>query len=61
MRYLMDVIPLDANLVGGSHGLLPATPQQMPIFCCSEPLDVPADPIPMTAVKDLIVKIMVEG
>ena len=26
-RYLMDVIPLDASLVGGSHGRPPATPE----------------------------------
>ena len=32
MRYLMDVIPLDARLVRGSHGLLPATPEEGPVF-----------------------------
>ena len=36
MRYLMDVIPLDATLVRGSHGLLPATPEEGPLFLCSE-------------------------
>jgi predicted AlkP superfamily pyrophosphatase or phosphodiesterase len=28
MRYLMDLIPLDASIVKGSHGLLPGDPQQ---------------------------------
>ena len=36
MRYLMDVIPLDATLVRGSHGLLPATPEEGPLFLSSE-------------------------
>ncbi len=31
-RYLMDVIPLDANLVSGSHGLLPADPNDGPMI-----------------------------
>jgi len=36
LRYLMDVIPLDALLVRGSHGLLPATPEEGPVFLSSE-------------------------
>jgi predicted AlkP superfamily pyrophosphatase or phosphodiesterase len=32
MRYLMDVIPLDASLVKGSHGRLPSTPERGPVF-----------------------------
>lgn len=35
MRYLMDVIPLDANLVRGSHGRLPVDPRDGPIFMSS--------------------------
>lgn len=31
MRYKMDVIPLDASLVRGSHGLLASTPDQGPL------------------------------
>ncbi|MFT5464695.1 MAG: putative AlkP superfamily pyrophosphatase or phosphodiesterase [Planctomycetota bacterium] len=38
-RMLMDVIPLDANLVKGSHGRIPDDPQDGPVFLCSEPLD----------------------
>jgi len=31
-RMLMDVIPLDAGLVGGSHGCRPANPLNYPVF-----------------------------
>jgi predicted AlkP superfamily pyrophosphatase or phosphodiesterase len=37
MRYLMDVIPLDAGLVKGSHGRLPDDPQDGPVFLCTRP------------------------
>lgn len=37
MRYLMDVIPLDASLVRGSHGRLPDRADEGPIFLCSQP------------------------
>jgi len=33
----MDVIPLEAELVGGSHGRLPSTPERGPLWLCSEP------------------------
>jgi predicted AlkP superfamily pyrophosphatase or phosphodiesterase len=35
MRYLMDVIPLDASLVRGSHGRLPDDPLDGPVFLSS--------------------------
>ncbi len=34
-RYLMDVIPLDASIVRGSHGRLPARPEEGPVFLSS--------------------------
>lgn len=37
MRYLMDVIPLDARLVRGSHGRLPDHRQEGPVLLCSQP------------------------
>ena len=37
LRYLMDVVPLDATLVRGSHGRLPAALADGPLFLCSEP------------------------
>ncbi len=36
-RYLMDVVPLDATLVRGSHGRLPDDPEDGPVFLCSRP------------------------
>ena len=39
MRYLMDVIPLDATLVKGSHGRLPDDPLDGPVFLCSRPFE----------------------
>ncbi len=53
MRYLMDVIPLDASLIKGSHGLIPEDPQDGPIWLSSMAVD--DDPgggtVPMTSVK----------
>ena len=37
MRPLMEVIPLDAGLVRGSHGRLPLSPAQGPLLMSSEP------------------------
>ncbi|MCC9643540.1 alkaline phosphatase family protein [Rhodopirellula sp. JC740] len=41
MRYKMDVIPLDPNLVRGSHGVLPADDQDGPLIL--GPGDLPED------------------
>jgi predicted AlkP superfamily pyrophosphatase or phosphodiesterase len=35
LRYLMDVVPTSAELVRGSHGRLPATPADGPVFLSS--------------------------
>jgi predicted AlkP superfamily pyrophosphatase or phosphodiesterase len=43
MRYLMDVIPLDAALVKGSHGRLPDDPRDGPVFLCSRPFGPAGD------------------
>lgn len=48
-RYLMDVIPLDASLVKGSHGRLPDDPQDGPVFLCSAPFG-PAGDAPKSGV-----------
>jgi predicted AlkP superfamily pyrophosphatase or phosphodiesterase len=39
MRYLMDVIPLDAALVKGSHGRAPDDPRDGPVFLASVPFE----------------------
>ena len=53
-RYLMDVIPLDAALVKGSHGRPTDDPGVGPVFISSEPALVPAGPVHATRVKPLI-------
>jgi len=56
MRALMDVIPLDASLVRGSHGR--TDPELDPLFWCSEQIDVP-NRLPMTGVASLIEDLVV--
>ncbi len=53
-RYLMDVIPLDASLVRGSHGRLPETREAGPVLISSEPGLVPGDVVRATDVKPLL-------
>jgi predicted AlkP superfamily pyrophosphatase or phosphodiesterase len=52
-RYLMNVIPLDASLVRGSHGRIPESLDDGPVFVSSEP-DAVGDPLEPTAVHDLM-------
>ena len=63
MRYLMDVIPLDAALVRGSHGRLPADPLDGPVFLCSRPFGEcgPAPPrgvLSMTSVCERVLELL---
>jgi predicted AlkP superfamily pyrophosphatase or phosphodiesterase len=53
-RRLLDVIPLDTDLVRGSHGRLTDLPSQGPLFISNEPRLVPDGNIAATAVHDLI-------
>jgi predicted AlkP superfamily pyrophosphatase or phosphodiesterase len=53
-RYLMDVIPLDASLVKGSHGLVGSDPRDSPLFITSEPSLLPDGEVHATDVKPLI-------
>jgi hypothetical protein len=54
LRTLMDVIPLDAGLVRGSHGRPTDDPANGPLFATSEPDLLPAGPVAATDVKGLI-------
>jgi predicted AlkP superfamily pyrophosphatase or phosphodiesterase len=54
-RMLMDLIPLDASLVKGTHGRLAADPDQGPLVIGSEPT-LATDLLPMTGVRDLILR-----
>jgi predicted AlkP superfamily pyrophosphatase or phosphodiesterase len=40
-RYLMDVVPLDASLVKGSHGLPAEDPMDGPVWVCGEAAEAP--------------------
>jgi predicted AlkP superfamily pyrophosphatase or phosphodiesterase len=53
-RTLLDVIPLDASLVRGSHGRLTDRDEDGPVFLSSVPDLVPEGPVAATAVKGLI-------
>jgi predicted AlkP superfamily pyrophosphatase or phosphodiesterase len=53
-RTLMDVIPLDARLVKGSHGRITDDAQDGPVFVSNAPRLLPDGPVAATAVKDLI-------
>jgi predicted AlkP superfamily pyrophosphatase or phosphodiesterase len=53
-RYLMDVIPLDASLVKGSHGRPTDDPSAGPLVITSEPDLLPDGPVDATAVKTLL-------
>lgn len=51
-RTIFDVVPLDASIVRGSHGLAAADPLDRPILIGHGPN--PGPTVPMTAVRDLI-------
>ena len=55
-RYLMDVIPLDATLVKGSHGLVGSDPRDSSLFITSEPSLLPDGEVHATDVKPLILE-----
>ena len=54
-RYLMNVIPLDASLVRGSHGRLTDDPSAGPLLMSSEKRLV-EQPVRATGVRDLILR-----
>jgi hypothetical protein len=53
---LMDVVPLDAALVKGSHGRITDHAADGPVFVSSESGLTPEGPVPATGVKDLILR-----
>jgi predicted AlkP superfamily pyrophosphatase or phosphodiesterase len=58
-RYLMDVIPLDAALVRGSHGRV-TDDSVGPVLISSEPSLLPDAPVPATDVKSLVLQHLFE-
>ena len=56
-RYVMDVIPIDGDRVRGSHGRLPARPDEGPVLLCSD-ARFGADKLAATDVFSLVLKLM---
>jgi predicted AlkP superfamily pyrophosphatase or phosphodiesterase len=54
LRYLMDVIPLDASLVRGSHGGLPSSPAESPLLITKQTHLLDSSSIKATDVCQLI-------
>ena len=54
LRTLLDVIPLDATLVKGSHGRPTDRPEDGPVFITSEPALAPDRPISVLDVKERV-------
>jgi predicted AlkP superfamily pyrophosphatase or phosphodiesterase len=52
-RYLMNVIPIDATLVRGSHGRIPASPDEGAVLLSSE-RRIDRESLASTAVRDVI-------
>jgi hypothetical protein len=55
-RNLLDVIPLDARLVKGSHGRLTDRPEDGPLFMTSTPELLPEGAVLATDVKQLLLR-----
>lgn len=55
-RNLLDVIPLDATLVKGSHGRLTDKAEDGPLFMSSMPELLPPDAVAATDVKQLLLR-----
>lgn len=60
LRTLMDVIPLDATLVRGSHGRADLSAEDGPLFLSSEPHLVPDGVVDATDVKRLMLSHLFE-
>lgn len=54
LRYLMDVIPTDGELVLGSHGLAASTPEESPLVISSRTDLLDDDVLPPTSVRQLM-------
>jgi predicted AlkP superfamily pyrophosphatase or phosphodiesterase len=61
MRYLMDVIPLDATLVKGSHGRPTDDDAEGPLLISSAPQHLPDGPVAATGVKALLLRHLFPG
>ncbi len=53
-RTLLDIIPLDATLVKGSHGRRAEAPENWPVLLTHRPGELPVDPVESTAVYGIL-------
>jgi predicted AlkP superfamily pyrophosphatase or phosphodiesterase len=60
-RTLFDVVPLDASLVRGSHGLRARRDEDRPILIGDGPPPPPGGPLPLPAVHGLLLRAQVDG
>ncbi|MGN6506636.1 MAG: alkaline phosphatase family protein [Tepidisphaeraceae bacterium] len=60
-RTLLDVIPLDASLVRGSHGAPPANPGEGPLLISNRPALLERDRYAATEVRDVILNHLLRG
>ncbi|YAF94678.1 MAG: alkaline phosphatase family protein [Nodularia sp. CChRGM 3473] len=60
-RYLMDVIPLDADLVRGSHGCLPSSPAESPLLISKQTHLLNSSSIQAIDVCQLILQHLMDG
>jgi predicted AlkP superfamily pyrophosphatase or phosphodiesterase len=58
-RTLLDVIGTDASLVRGSHGRLPDTPEDGPVFLCTD-RSAARDALAMTDVRDTLLDLVAD-
>ncbi|MDE2367413.1 MAG: alkaline phosphatase family protein [Burkholderiales bacterium] len=61
MRYLMDVIGLDAGIVRGSHGRPTDDPREGPLFITGTPGMLGEGPVPAASVKQLLLDHLFPG
>lgn len=60
-RMLMDVIPLDAGLIRGSHGRIPESVSDFPLLLVPGKGSLPVGPIPPTDVQGHLLRCIEEG
>lgn len=60
-RYLMDVVPLDASQVQGSHGRVTDDPADGPLLLSTEPALLERDALAATEVRDLLLRHVFSG
>lgn len=61
LRSLLQVIPLNGELIRGSHGRIPDRPEEWPVLLLSEPRLVPDEAVDATAVYRILLDHIFSG